>query len=144
VPNLPLKSRADAVILASIVEKETSIPGERRHIAAVFERRLTLGMKLQSDPTIIYGITKGYPLGRRILESEIAAVTPYNTYVIPALPAGPICNPGKDAIDAVLNPGNTKDLYFVANGTGGHTFAETQAEQDKNVALWRKIEARRR
>jgi UPF0755 protein len=144
VPNLPLKSRADAVILASIVEKETSIPGERRHIAAVFERRLTLGMKLQSDPTIIYGITKGYPLGRRILESEIASATPYNTYVIPALPAGPICNPGKDAIDAVLNPGNTKDLYFVANGTGGHTFAETQAEQDKNVALWRKIEARRR
>ncbi len=143
-PNLPIKTRAQALILASIVEKETSVPAERRHIAAVFERRLTLGMKLQSDPTIIYGITKGYPLGRRIRESEIAQATPYNTYVIPALPAGPICNPGKDAIAAVLKPGETKDLYFVANGTGGHTFAATQAEQNKNVAIWRKIEEQRR
>jgi UPF0755 protein len=142
--NLPVKTREQALILASIVEKETAIPAERRHIAAVFEKRLNLGMKLQSDPTIIYGITKGYPLGRRILQSEIAAATPYNTYVIPALPAGPICNPGKDAIAAVLNPGETRDLYFVANGTGGHTFATTQAEQDKNVAIWRKIEDHRR
>jgi len=139
-PNLPLKNREDAIILASIVEKETSIPAERRHIAAVFEKRLKRGMKLQSDPTIIYGITRGYPLGRRILASEIARATPYNTYVISGLPAGPICNPGKDAIAAVLDPGETNDLYFVANGTGGHTFSATQAEQDRNVALWRKIE----
>ena len=142
-PDLPIKSKEQALILASIVEKETALPGERRHIAAVFEKRLGIGMKLQSDPTIIYGITKGYPLGRRILASEIAAATPYNTYVIPALPSGPICNPGKDAIAAVLNPGETRDLYFVANGTGGHTFSETQAEQDKNVAVWRRIEQQR-
>jgi UPF0755 protein len=140
-PNLPVKTPEQAVILASIVEKETGTASERRHIAGVFEKRLSLGMKLQSDPTIIYGITKGYPLGRRIRESEIAAATPYNTYVVPALPAGPICNPGKDAIAAVLNPDVTNDLYFVANGTGGHSFAATQAEQDKNVAVWRKIHA---
>jgi UPF0755 protein len=96
-------------------------------------------MKLQSDPTILYGITKGYPIGRRILQSEIAMPTPYNTYAVPALPVGPICNPGKDSIAAVLNPTPSKDLYFVANGTGGHTFSATQAEQDKNVALWRHI-----
>jgi peptidoglycan lytic transglycosylase G len=142
--DLPLKNEDEAVILASIVEKETAIPEERRHVAAVFENRLRLGMKLQSDPTIIYAITKGYPLGRRILESEINAVTPYNTYVIPALPAGPICNPGKDAIAAVLNPAPSRDLYFVANGTGGHAFSATQAEQDKNVAIWRRIESKRR
>jgi UPF0755 protein len=140
-PNLPIKTKEQAIILASIVEKETSIASERRHIAAVFEKRLTIGMRLQSDPTIIYGITKGYPLGRRIKESEITGATPYNTYVIPGLPAGPICNPGKDSIAAVLNPGQTSDLYFVANGTGGHSFAATQAEQDKNVAIWRKIHA---
>ena len=138
-PDLPLKDEQEAVVLASIVEKETAIPAERRHIAAVFENRLRLGMKLQSDPTIIYGITKGYPIGRRILESEINTQTPYNTYVIPALPAGPICNPGRDSIEAVLNPAPSKDLYFVANGTGGHTFAATQAEQDRNVAFWHRI-----
>jgi UPF0755 protein len=138
--NLPIKTQQQALILASVVEKETALPEERRHIAAVFENRLNLGMKLQSDPTIIYGITKGYPLGRRIKESEIAAVTPYNTYVIPGLPATPICNPGKDSIAAVLNPETSKDLYFVANGTGGHTFSADVADQNKNVALWRKIE----
>jgi UPF0755 protein len=138
--NLPLKTPEEALILASVVEKETSIAEERRHIAAVFENRLRIGMRLQSDPTIIYGITKGYPLGRGIRESEITRATPYNTYVIPGLPAAPICNPGKDSIAAVLNPETTKDLYFVANGTGGHVFAETQAEQDRNVAAWRKIE----
>ncbi len=141
-PNLPVKTEAQAVILASIVEKETAIAEERRHIAAVFENRLNIGMKLQSDPTIIYGITKGYPLGRRIRESEINAVTPYNTYVIPGLPATPICNPGRDSLAAVLRPETTKDLYFVANGTGGHVFAETEAEQNKNVAAWRKVEQR--
>ena len=139
VGNLPLKSPQEAIILASIVEKETGLPEERRHIAAVFENRLRLGMKLQSDPTIIYGITKGYPIGRRIRQSEIDAQTPYNTYAIPGLPIGPICNPGKDAILAVLNPEGSDDLYFVADGTGGHVFSSTMAEHEKNVANWRKI-----
>jgi UPF0755 protein len=141
IGNLPIKTPQEAIILASIVEKETGIPEERRHIAAVFENRLRLGMKLQSDPTIIYGITKGYPIGRRIRQSEIDAQTPYNTYAIPGLPVGPICNPGKDAIVAVLNPEASDDLYFVANGTGGHVFAATMAEHEKNVANWRKIHA---
>lgn len=137
--NLPIKTKEEALILASIVEKETGIPSERPHIAAVFMNRLRIGMKLQSDPTIIYGITKGYPIGRRINRSEIDAATPYNTYVITGLPPQPICNPGKDAIAAVLNPIESKDLYFVANGTGGHVFAETVEAQNKNVAAWRKI-----
>ena len=141
IGNLPIKTPQEAIILASIVEKETGIPEERRHIAAVFENRLRLGMKLQSDPTIIYGITKGYPIGRRIRQSEIDAQTPYNTYAIPGLPVGPICNPGKDAILAVLNPAGSDDLYFVADGTGGHVFAQTMAEHEKNVANWRKIHA---
>ncbi|MDR3527555.1 MAG: endolytic transglycosylase MltG [Rhizomicrobium sp.] len=136
---LPIKSKEEALILASIVEKETGIPSERAHIASVFMNRLRIGMKLQSDPTIIYGITKGYPIGRRINRSEIEAATPYNTYVIPALPPEPICNPGKDAIAAVLNPIESKDLYFVADGSGGHVFAETVEEQTKHVAAWRKI-----
>jgi len=136
---LPIKSKEEALVLASIVEKETGIPSERAHIAAVFMNRLRMGMKLQSDPTIIYGITKGYPIGRRINRSEIEAATPYNTYVIPALPPEPICNPGKDAIAAVLNPIESKDLYFVADGSGGHVFAETVEEQTKHVAAWRKI-----
>ena len=138
--NLPIKTEEQALILASVVEKETAIAEERRHIAAVFENRLNIGMRLQSDPTIIYGITRGYPLGRGIRQSEIAAVTPYNTYVIPGLPATPICNPGRDSIAAVLNPETTKDLYFVANGTGGHVFSATEADQNRNVAAWRKIE----
>ena len=137
---LPIATQEEAVVLASIVEKETSIPAERRHIASVFVNRLRLGMKLQSDPTIIYGITKGYPLGRRIRQSEIDRPTPYNTYAIAGLPPQPICNPGKDSIAAVLNPADTKDLYFVADGTGGHVFAATSDEQVKNVARWRKIE----
>lgn len=138
--NLPFQSPEQAVILASIVEKETALPEERRHIAAVFINRLRLGMKLQSDPTIIYGITKGYPLGRRILESEISAATPYNTYVIAGLPPTPICNPGKDSLKAVLQPEDSQDLYFVANGTGGHVFTASIAEHEKNVAKWRAIE----
>jgi UPF0755 protein len=139
-PNLTVKSKEEAVILASIVEKETALPAERPHIASVFVNRLRLGMKLQSDPTIIYGITKGYPLGRRIRQSVIDRVTPYNTYVIAGLPPQPICNPGKDSIAAVLNPADTKDLFFVADGSGGHVFAATGAEQARNVAKWRKIE----
>jgi UPF0755 protein len=139
-PGLPFATPEQALILASVVEKETSIPAERRHIAAVFINRLKLGMKLQSDPTIIYGITKGYPLGRRIRQSEIERATPYNTYAITGLPATPICNPGKDAIAAVLDPAQSNDLYFVADGTGGHVFADNIAQHEKNVAKWRKIE----
>jgi UPF0755 protein len=138
--NLPFKTPGEAIVLASIVEKETALPDERRHIAAVFVNRLRLGMKLESDPTIIYGITKGYPLGRGIRESELKAATPYNTYVIAGLPPTPICNPGKDSIAAVLDPAQSNDLFFVANGSGGHAFAATIAEHDKNVAQWRKVE----
>jgi UPF0755 protein len=139
--DLPLKTPQDALILASIVEKETALPAERRHIAAVFVNRLERGMKLQSDPTIIYGLTKGYPLGRGIRESELNGVTPYNTYVIDGLPPTPICNPGKDAIQAVLNPATSGDLYFVADGTGGHVFSDNIADHERNVARWRQIES---
>lgn len=138
--NLPFRTPAEAIILASIVEKETAIPEERRHIAAVFINRLRLGMKLQSDPTIIYGITKGYPLGRGIRQSELNAATPYNTYVVNGLPPTPICNPGKDAIAAVLDPESSSDLYFVADGTGGHVFTPSIVEHERNVARWRQIE----
>ncbi|HEY3639443.1 MAG TPA: endolytic transglycosylase MltG [Rhizomicrobium sp.] len=140
-PDLPLRSPQEAVTLASIVEKETSIPVERRHIASVFINRLHLGMKLESDPTIIYGLNKGYPLGHGIRASELASATPYNTYLIPGLPPTPICNPGKDSIAAVLKPAHSADLYFVANGTGGHVFAATKADHDRNVARWRQIES---
>jgi len=139
-PDLPFRTMQDAIVLASIVEKETAIAEERRHIAGVFVNRLRLGMKLESDPTVIYGISRGYPLGRGIRASELAAVTPYNTYVVAGLPPTPICNPGKDSIAAVLNPEISSDLYFVANGTGGHVFAATLAEHQKNVARWRQIE----
>ena len=137
---LPVQTMAQAVTLASIVEKETSLPEERRHIAAVFVNRLKSGMKLQSDPTIIYGISKGYPLGRGIRESEILGATPYNTYVIAGLPPAPICNPGKDSLAAVLNPETSNDLYFVASGQGGHVFAATVAEHNKNVIAYRALE----
>jgi UPF0755 protein len=138
--DLPFQTVAEAVTLASIVEKETSLPEERRHIAAVFINRLKAGMKLQSDPTIIYGISRGYPLGRGILESEISAATPYNTYVIDGLPPGPICNPGKDSLAAVLSPETSNDVYFVATGRGGHAFAATLAEHQKNVIAYRLME----
>ncbi len=137
---LPFATPGQAIIMASIVEKETALPAERRHIAAVFINRLERGMKLQSDPTIIYGLTRGYPLGHGIRESELAGNTAYNTYVIDGLPPTPICNPGKDSIRAVLDPAQSDDLYFVANGTGGHVFAATIAEHQKNVARWRQIE----
>ncbi len=131
---LPYGTVREAVILASIVEKETSLPQERRHIAAIFVNRLRTGMKLQSDPTIIYSITKGYPLGRGIRMSELTRVTPYNSYAVAGLPPTPISNPGKDAIAAVINPGATADLYFVASGTGGHYFSATIADQQRHVA----------
>lgn len=137
---LPFATPQQAVILASIVEKETALPEERRHVAAVFFNRLKAGMKLQSDPTIVYGITKGYPLGRPIYQSEIEAATPYNTYAIQGLPVAPICNPGKDSLAAVLRPEQSGDLYFVANGKGGHVFAATEAEHLRNVQAWRAIE----
>jgi UPF0755 protein len=98
-------------------------------------------MKLESDPTVIYGLSKGYPLGHGLRASELASLTPYNTYLIAGLPPTPICNPGKDSISAVLNPETSNDLYFVANGTGGHAFAPTKAEHDRNVARWRQIES---
>lgn len=141
---LPFKNKQEAIVMASVVEKETALPQERRHVAAVFINRLRMGMKLQSDPTIIYGITRGYPLGRGIRESEIRAATPYNTYAITGLPKGPICNPGKDTLAAVLNPAKSDDLYFVADGTGGHAFAATLEEQNRNVHRWRKIEKGRK
>ncbi len=139
-PNLPLRSPGEALILASIVEKETALPAERRHIASVFVNRLRRGMKLQSDPTIIYGLTRGYPLGRGIRQSELNRATPYNTYAIDGLPPTPICNPGKDSIAAVLAPDGSSDLYFVADGTGGHVFSDNIADHERNVAKWRRIE----
>ena len=132
----PLATSDQAVILASIVEKETAKPAERPVIAGVYCNRLKIGMKLDADPTVIYPVTKGKPLGRRIKKSELEADNPYNTYRIAGLPAGPIANPGKASIEAVLHPAQTKALYFVADGTGGHVFAETLAEQNANVAKW--------
>ncbi|MDX2258541.1 MAG: endolytic transglycosylase MltG [Hyphomicrobiaceae bacterium] len=146
-PGLPIATPEEAIILASIVEKETGLADERGRVAAVFVNRLRKGMRLQSDPTIIYGIVGGKgSLGRAILRSDIDQKTAYNTYQISGLPPTPICNPGADAIRAVLNPPASKDLFFVADGTGGHKFSETLAEHNAAVANWRKVEreARRR
>lgn len=141
-PDLPLKSPQEMIILASIVEKETGKPEERPRVAAVFINRLNRKMRLQSDPTIIYGIVGGKgSLGRPISKTDIATATPYNTYAIDGLPPGPIANPGREALAAVANPAKTKDLYFVADGTGGHVFAETLEQHNRNVARWREIEA---
>jgi UPF0755 protein len=141
--DLPFATKNEAVTLASIVEKETGIASERPRVAAVFVNRLRKGMKLQSDPTIIYGLTGGVPLGRGIRQSELEKATPYNTYVIDGLPPTPIANPGRASMEAVLNPALTDDLYFVADGTGGHAFASTLAEHEKNVQKWRQIERQR-
>jgi UPF0755 protein len=141
--DLPVRTKAEAIILASIVEKETGVAAERPRVAAVFVNRLRQGMKLQSDPTIIYGVTKGDPLRRRILKSEIEQPHPWNTYVIPALPPTPIANPGRDSVAAVLNPPRTRELFFVADGTGGHVFAETYAEHNRNVLRWRELRRKR-
>jgi len=126
----------EAVILASIVEKETGVARERRMVAGLYSNRVKEGMLLQADPTIIYPITRGKPLGRRIRQSEIAAVNDYNTYTMVGLPKGPITNPGRASIEAVLNPAETGALYMVADGTGGHVFASTLAEHNRNVARW--------
>lgn len=141
---LPFSTPQEAIILASIVEKETGLAEERPRIAAVFVNRLKRGMRLESDPTIIYGLTKGEPLGRGLRVSELRGETPYNTYIIRGLPPTPIANPGAAAIAAVLNPAETSDLFFVADGTGGHAFATTNREHERNVAAWRRIERERR
>ena len=147
--DLPLKSKEDAIILASIVEKETGVGAERDVVAGVFINRLKIGMKLQTDPTIIYGISKGEPLynkrgqRRTLYRSEIDRKTPWNTYQIDGLPPTPICNPGAEAIAAVLQPAKTDYLFFVADGSGGHVFAKTNREHVNNVNKWRKIERER-
>ena len=141
VYGLPLSSPEEVLVLASIVEKETGVATERPRVASVFINRLKRGMRLQSDPTVVYGITEGKsPLGRGLRRSELDRATPYNTYVIDGLPPTPIASPGRDAIMAVVNPEETNFLYFVADGTGGHVFAETLDEHNRNVEKWRAIE----
>lgn len=142
-PGIAVDTMRDALILASIVEKETGKPEERRMVAGLYSNRVRTGMKLQADPTIIYPITKGKPLGRRIRQSEIAAVNGYNTYTKAGLPDGPITNPGRASIAAVLNPENTGALFMVADGTGGHWFADTLEEHNANVAKWYAIRRER-
>lgn len=135
-PGIAVDTMRDALTLASIVEKETGKPEERRMVAGLYSNRVRTGMKLQADPTIIYPVTKGKPLGRRIKQSEIAAVNGYNTYTRVGLPEGPITNPGRASIAAVLNPEKTSALFMVADGTGGHWFADTLTEHNANVAKW--------
>lgn len=144
-PNLPLKDENEFVTLASIVEKETGKVDERPRVAGVFINRLNQGMRLQSDPTIIYGIFggKGKPAGQPIRKSDLEKQTPYNTYLIDGLPPTPIANPGKAALEAVANPSQTNELFFVADGTGGHVFAATLAEHNENVARWREVEKKK-
>jgi UPF0755 protein len=144
-PDLPLKSPDQLVVLASIIEKETGKPEERTRIAAVFANRLKQRMKLQSDPTVIYGLVFGKgSLGRPLSKGDIAQPTPYNTYVIDGLPPGPIASPGRASIEAAASPARTKEFYFVADGTGGHAFAETYEQHQKNVARLRVIEHEQR
>lgn len=142
-PGLPFTTPDQAVTLASIVEKETALAAERPRIAAVFENRLRAGMRLESDPTVIYGVSKGAPLGRAISVADLATATPFNTYLLVGLPPTPIANPGRASLEAVLNPPQTNELYFVANGAGGHSFASSFDEHQKNVARWREIEKAR-
>ena len=139
--NLPIKTKEEAIILASIVEKETGIPEERPLVASVFINRLNKKMRLQSDPTVVYTLTNKYGnmRGRRLYKKDLEVVTPYNTYKINGLPIGAIANPGIDSIRAVLNPAETDFLYFVADGSGGHKFAKTLEEHEKNRQEWKKI-----
>jgi UPF0755 protein len=142
--DVPLQSPQEALVLASIVEKETAVAEERGQVASVFVNRLNQGIRLQTDPTVIYGITNGQgTLGRGLRRSELRGATPYNTYVIDGLPPTPIANPGVESIRAALNPDDTDFLFFVADGTGGHAFARTLAEHNSNVAKWRAIERAR-
>ena len=144
VDGLPLASPEEALILASIIEKETGVAEERRQVASVFVNRLNRGMRLQTDPTVIYGITKGQGvLGRGLRQSELRGQTPWNTYVIEGLPPTPIANPGRASIEAALDPDDTPFVFFVADGTGGHASAVTLEEHNRNVAEWRRIEAER-
>ena len=140
---LPFQSPDQAVNLASIVEKETALPAERPRVASVYVNRLRQGIRMEADPTLIYGLNGGNPLGRGLLRSELAQPGPYNTYLNAGLPPTPIANPGRASLAAVLDPPDTKDLYFVADGTGGHAFAATFEEHKKNVARWRQIEHNR-
>ena len=145
-PGIPIDSPEDLVVLASIVEKETGRADERTRVAGVFINRLNKRMRLQSDPTILYGIYGGtaWLRPRTILRSDMQRSNPYNTYQIDGLPPGPIANPGRESLEAVANPSRTEDLYFVADGTGGHVFATTLDEHNRNVARWREIEQQRR
>ena len=143
-PELPLESPEDLLTLASIIEKETGVAEERGQVASVFVNRLNRGMRLQTDPTVIYGITRGQGvLGRGLRRSELRAATPWNTYVIQGLPPTPIANPGRASLMAAAQPDETPYVFFVADGTGGHAFAETLDEHNRNVARWREIEAER-
>lgn len=142
-PGIAVDTMRDALILASIVEKETGKPSERRMVAGLYSNRVKQGMLLQADPTIIYPITKGKPLGRRIRQSEIAAVNDYNTYTMVGLPKAPITNPGRESIAAVLDPAATSAVYMVADGTGGHKFAETLDEHNANVSEWYRLRRER-
>ncbi len=142
-PTSVARTPDEAMVLASIVEKETGVAAERPRVAAVFSNRLRAGMRLESDPTIVYGLKGGDPLGRPILRSELEGDTPYNTYRIPGLPPTPITNPGVESLKAVLNPMETEDLYFVADGSGGHAFASSYAEHQRNVERWRALERQR-
>jgi len=144
-PDLPIKSKEEFVVLASIVEKETGKEDERAHVASVFLNRMQKGMRLQSDPTIVYGLFggEGKPSDRPIYRSDLTKQTPYNTYLIKGLPPTPIANPGRAALEAVANPWRTSDLYFVADGTGGHVFASSLDEHNANVRRWRKVEGER-
>ncbi|NBB51668.1 endolytic transglycosylase MltG [Rhizobium sp. CRIBSB] len=142
-PNSVVRTPQEALILASIVEKETGLAAERPRVASVFSNRLRQGMRLESDPTIVYGITRGRPLGRGLRRSEIDRATAWNTYQIDGLPPTPIANPGREAIEAVLNPPISGDIFFVADGSGGHAFAATYDQHLANVARWRVIERQR-
>ena len=141
---LPLSNRREALTLASIVEKETAVPGERSRVAAVYINRLRRRMKLDSDPTTIYGITRGkVPFNRELTRADLQSNSPYNTYVVTGLPPGPICNPGRASILAALNPARDRSLFFVADGQGGHAFANTLGEHNRNVERWRQIQRER-